>query len=327
MQLSHRFTVPARVEDVWTAFNRIDRVAPCFPGATLDRFTGDEFSGSIKIKFGPILLLYSGSGRIVERNATERRMFIEAKGRDRRGQGGATVALGAEFVAVDGGTEIRAETDLTLTGRPAQFGQALITEVVDRVLERFVRCVAEQLAVRGPAAVGAEPGREPVPVDGVEPAPAEPSRFQDPAALTAEAGPAGAGSATGPEDADTEVAAAPIAAGSADADQRAPDPADAGPGAVPVAERKGAEPAAAEAAAAPEPERDSDFATAPTESDRRTDFLTPGPRAAVPAVRPAATPAEREPTREALRRYAPAAAAAAAGVTAVVAWALSRRKR
>ena len=158
MQLNHRFTVPARVEDVWAAFNDLKRVAPHFPGATLESVRGDDFVGSIKIKFGPILLLYNGAGRIVERNQADRQLIIEAKGRDRRGQGSATTMLTGRFVGLDnGGTEIQAETDLTLTGRPAQFGQALISEVVDRVLDRFVHGVADQLTSR-PAVPVAEPG-------------------------------------------------------------------------------------------------------------------------------------------------------------------------
>ena len=46
------------------------------------RVDGDEFSGSVKIKLGPISLMYNGSGRYVERNDADRRVVIEARGKD-----------------------------------------------------------------------------------------------------------------------------------------------------------------------------------------------------------------------------------------------------
>jgi carbon monoxide dehydrogenase subunit G len=70
MELEHQFTVPASVEVTWAAFNDPGRVAPCFPGATLISVDGDEFTGSAKVKLGPIALQYNGTGRYVERDAT-----------------------------------------------------------------------------------------------------------------------------------------------------------------------------------------------------------------------------------------------------------------
>ena len=92
MDLTHRFSVPAGVAEAWDAFNDLEGLAPCFPGATITSVDGDEFSGSVKIKLGPISLMYNGSGRYVERNDADRRVVIEARaGQTRNGTATATV--------------------------------------------------------------------------------------------------------------------------------------------------------------------------------------------------------------------------------------------
>lgn len=71
MQLTHRFTLPAPVEQAWTAFYFPNRIAPCFPGATLDRVAGTDFDGVLKIKLGPVPVQYEGTATFLERSAEE----------------------------------------------------------------------------------------------------------------------------------------------------------------------------------------------------------------------------------------------------------------
>src|SRR5699024_10220625 len=82
MDLTHQFVVPASIEETWEAFNDLESIAPCFPGASLTSAEGDEFKGSVKVKLGPIALQYNGSGRFVERDESARRAVIEASGKD-----------------------------------------------------------------------------------------------------------------------------------------------------------------------------------------------------------------------------------------------------
>jgi carbon monoxide dehydrogenase subunit G len=146
MDLTHRFSVPAGVAEAWEAFNDLEGLAPCFPGATISSVEGDEFSGSVKIKLGPISLLYNGSGRYVERNDADRRVVIEARGKDKRGNGTATATVTASFAESDGQTDVELSTDLVITGKPAQFGREVISDVSDKLLDQFVSCVSGRFA-------------------------------------------------------------------------------------------------------------------------------------------------------------------------------------
>ena len=149
MDLTHRFSVPAQMDEAWNAFNDLEGLAPCFPGATITSVEGDEFSGSVKIKLGPIALVYNGSGRYVERNDAERRVVIEARGKDKRGNGTATATVTAKFAGSGDQTQIEVFTDLAITGKPAQFGRGVISDVSDRLLDQFVSCVSDRFAQSG----------------------------------------------------------------------------------------------------------------------------------------------------------------------------------
>ena len=171
MDLTHRFSVPTGVAEAWDAFNDLEGLAPCFPGATITSVDGDEFSGSVKIKLGPISLMYNGSGRYIERNDADRRVVIEARGKDKRGNGTATATVTASFAESGGQTDVEVLTYLVITGKPAQFGRGVISDVSDKLLDQFVSCVsgrfadglgADGLGAAGLGAAGAEPSASPV---------------------------------------------------------------------------------------------------------------------------------------------------------------------
>lgn len=142
MDLTHHFSVPARIDEAWNAFNNLEELAPCFPGATITSIEGDEFTGSVKIKLGPVALLYNGSGRYVERNDADRRVVIEARGKDKRGNGTATAVVTASFAESGEQTDVEVLTDLAITGKPAQFGRGVISDVSDKLLDQFLACVS-----------------------------------------------------------------------------------------------------------------------------------------------------------------------------------------
>ncbi len=146
MDLTHRFSVPAAIDEAWNAFNNPDELAPCFPGATITNVEGDEFAGSVKIKLGPMALVYNGSGRYVERNDAARRVVIEARGKDKRGNGTATARIIASFTESGEQTEVEVLTNLAITGKPAQFGRGVIADVSDKLLDQFLNCVSGRFA-------------------------------------------------------------------------------------------------------------------------------------------------------------------------------------
>jgi len=186
MELTHSFTVPASLEDTWEAFNNLEMVAGCFPGAALTSVEGDSFKGTAKVKLGPVALQYAGTGSFLERDDAAHRFVLEAKGKDKRGNGtaGATVTAVLTPAGPDS-TSAEVVTDLTITGKPAQFGRGVIQDVSDKILGQFVDCLQSKLSgVEEVPAAPPAPAPE-APEVPVAEAPAAPPVAEAPARPTA----------------------------------------------------------------------------------------------------------------------------------------------
>jgi carbon monoxide dehydrogenase subunit G len=146
MELTHGFTVPGPVEETWERFGDIASLAECFPGAQVTSVTDDSFEGTVKVKLGPIALTYAGSGSFVSKDEAAHSFVVEAKGRDKRGNGTAgatvTVSMSAGSGAADS-TDVEVKTDLSITGKPAQFGRGVMQDVSDKLLGQFVACLEQ----------------------------------------------------------------------------------------------------------------------------------------------------------------------------------------
>ena len=106
LELSHRFTVPIGVEETWAHFNDIASVAECFPGAQVTEADEESFSGSVKVKLGPIALVYNGSGTFVEKDEEAHRFVVDAKGKDKRGNGTAGAKVTVSMAEAGGSTDV-----------------------------------------------------------------------------------------------------------------------------------------------------------------------------------------------------------------------------
>jgi carbon monoxide dehydrogenase subunit G len=164
MELHHEFSVPVPVDDAWRTLLDIERVAPCMPGATVEEYDGKTVTGAVKVKVGPITVTYKGTAVFEEQDEAAHRMVLIASGRETRGQGTARATVTGTLSERDGGTAVSVRTDLTVTGRPAQFGRGVLAEVGDRLVGQFAQCLSEKItgpaapaAVEEPAGAEAEP--------------------------------------------------------------------------------------------------------------------------------------------------------------------------
>lgn len=175
MELSHRFTVPTGVEETWAHFQDISSVAECFPGAQVTEADEDSFSGSVKVKLGPIALQYNGSGTFVEKDAAAHRFVVDAKGKDKRGNGTAGAKVTVSMTDAGGSTDVSVDTDLAITGKPAQFGRGVMQDVSDKLLGQFVSCLEQRLGA--PEAAEAEEAAAPAaPAAPAAAGPVQPAR-------------------------------------------------------------------------------------------------------------------------------------------------------
>ncbi|MBA3530072.1 MAG: hypothetical protein H0T91_12330, partial [Propionibacteriaceae bacterium] len=93
----------------------------------------------------------------------------EARGKDKRGNGTASANVQATLTAEGDRTAVEVITDLSITGKPAQFGRGVIQDVSDKLLAAFVNCISGQFAgvppTDGPVATDRSTDEE-ITVDG-----------------------------------------------------------------------------------------------------------------------------------------------------------------
>jgi len=166
MDLNHQFTVAVPVADAWRILTDVERIAPCLPGAQLLEIEGETYRGVVKVKVGPIQAQFKGQASFIERDDTAHIVVLKGEGRDTTGKGNAAAVITAEMTAVDASnTSVTVNTDLSVTGKVAQFGRGAMADISDKLLAQFVvnlnALIAEQ------PATAAAPAPAPAPTEGV----------------------------------------------------------------------------------------------------------------------------------------------------------------
>ena len=138
MELINTFDVSVPIETAWKVLTDVERIAPCLPGAQLQEIEGNEYRGIVKVKVGPIQAQYKGKATFLERDDVNFKAVLDAAGRDTRGQGNASAIITAQLEPAGEGTHVTVTTDLTVTGKVAQFGRGVLADVSAKLLTQFV---------------------------------------------------------------------------------------------------------------------------------------------------------------------------------------------
>jgi carbon monoxide dehydrogenase subunit G len=234
MELAHEFTVNTPIDRAWAVLTDVERIAPCMPGAELTEVDGDTYHGLVKVKVGPITAQYKGTASFVEKDGAAHRAVLKAAGRDARGQGNASATVTAVMTEQADGTRVTIATNMTVSGRVAQFGRGVMADVTAKLLQQFVSNLeANVLAPDGkgeaasagdaPGLAGAAPA-----TDAAGAAAAGPAVTTASAADSAGTGTAAGSAGTGPAAGSAGAASSAGAAGAAGAAGSAAAPA-AGP--------------------------------------------------------------------------------------------------
>jgi carbon monoxide dehydrogenase subunit G len=156
VELQNSFVVPADIETAWKTLQDVEFLAPCVPGATLTQNDGESFEGNVKVKLGPVAMTYAGTARFVSRDDATHTAVIEGSGKEAKGTGTAKGMVTAKLVA-EGPDRTRCDvlTELTITGKAAQFGRGVMQDVAAKIIDQFSHNLAAQMAAQ--AAPAAEP--------------------------------------------------------------------------------------------------------------------------------------------------------------------------
>jgi carbon monoxide dehydrogenase subunit G len=175
MDLNHQFTVNVPIAEAWVILTDLERIAPCLPGAQLTEVEGDTYRGQVKIKVGPILAQFKGQASFVSRDDVAHKATLKGEGRDTTGKGNASALITAELTSVSPtSTTCTVHTDLTISGKVAQFGRGALADVSDKLLAQFSENL-NHLITGAPAPAPSTPATAvaAAPVETAAPAPSE----------------------------------------------------------------------------------------------------------------------------------------------------------
>lgn len=167
MDLRHEFEVGVPIAEAWRILTDLERIAPCLPGAQLTEVEGDIYRGQVKVKVGPILAQFKGQATFVSRDDAVYTATLKGEGRDTGGKGNASALITANLQTIDASrTKCVVATDLSISGKVAQFGRGALADVSDKLLAQFTENL-NTLIASSPGEVVAAPAAAQEPSEGV----------------------------------------------------------------------------------------------------------------------------------------------------------------
>lgn len=155
MDLQNSFVVPSDIDTAWKTLQDVEGLAPCMPGATLTSHDGDEFTGSVKVKLGPVSMTFAGEARFLSKDEETHTVVIEGAGKETKGTGTAKGVVTAVLVEeAPDRTRVDVTTEFTVTGKAAQFGRGVMQDVAGRIVDQFSANLAARMTAAGSPEAG-----------------------------------------------------------------------------------------------------------------------------------------------------------------------------
>lgn len=156
MRITNTFTVSAPLQNVWDFFFDLERMGSCVPGVEhIEKVDETHYNGTIQVQVGPIRARFAGTVELSEVEPPHRLVGI-IQARDRGTASLIDAKFESELTASDAHTcQVMYDVDLTVRGRLAQFGGAVIEETARQLTNAFAFCLQRQLYKERPPAEAA----------------------------------------------------------------------------------------------------------------------------------------------------------------------------
>lgn len=153
MQLDESFELPFSRAVVWQAFQDVQMLVDCLPGASLTSPADQQpLALNFQIKLGPIVAAFAGQGAITHHPADFSGTFA-GQGTDRKSNSRVKGQAGFALQEAPGPvTTVKVSVEFTLTGPLAQFGRiGIVKEIASGITAQFAANLKQQLV---PASAG-----------------------------------------------------------------------------------------------------------------------------------------------------------------------------
>lgn len=146
MIIENKIDVRAPINEVWDFLLNIEEMSKCMPGVeSVTKSDGSaSYTGTLKIGIGPITAQFSGHLSIKEIKPPTF-LSAELSGDDRASASFVKATFTANLEPVDEGTRLHYKMDLTLRGRLAQFGTAVVNATAKKMTADFAENLRAKL--------------------------------------------------------------------------------------------------------------------------------------------------------------------------------------
>ena len=151
VKLEKTFPIAAPAEHAWRILQDIKAVAECMPGAQItEQLDTTHYKGQVKMRVGPASATFNGELEVKSLDADERKMEMVGKGTDVSGASAATMNLTARVRdSGEGRCELVGTSDVSVSGKLANFGGRMMTQVSDQILKQFGDNFATRVIAQG----------------------------------------------------------------------------------------------------------------------------------------------------------------------------------
>jgi len=154
VKLEKTFAISAPAAHAWRLLQDIKAVAECMPGAQIVEQVDDtHYKGQVKMRVGPASATFNGELEVKSLDANDRKMQMVGKGTDVSGASAAEMNLTAQ-VRDKGGDqcELVGVSNVSVSGKLANFGGRMMTQVSDQILKQFGENFATRVIALGEGA-------------------------------------------------------------------------------------------------------------------------------------------------------------------------------
>lgn len=150
MIIDQSTTIPATVEQVWDFIIDIPAVSRCVPGVEeFEAIDDDTFTGTLKVKVGPVTVRLEGRIVVAERDASARASRLEIQAKERRIASTVSASTTLRLVPISAAsTQMHIHTEAAILGKLGEFGQSVMRRKADQLVAEFARNATLEISRR-----------------------------------------------------------------------------------------------------------------------------------------------------------------------------------
>lgn len=139
MEFNYTYKVSVPPGELWAFVTDIPSVGACIPGASDIADSGGAYTGSVKVRVGPVALGLAGRLSVDSRDDAAMRVSMTGEGADRKVPGNVRVKIEMEVEEAGGGSNLVVRSDANIMGKLGEFGQGIIKRKTDGIMQEFGR--------------------------------------------------------------------------------------------------------------------------------------------------------------------------------------------